>query len=82
MTFASIVSAPAAEQVAIHRSNKEVRHAQVLGFITGGGQPPASMLQASVIRFDELGVPGWVYPDYSNTGFVFRRALPSVKTWT
>jgi len=30
----------------------------------------SSMLQASVIHFDELGVPGWVYPDYSNTGFV------------
>mgnify|MGYP000977431968 FL=1 len=30
----------------------------------------SGMLQASVIHFDELGVPGWVYPDYSNTGFV------------
>lgn len=26
--------------------------------------------QATLIHFDELGVPGWVYPDYSNTGFV------------
>ena len=30
----------------------------------------SGLVQGSVIHFDELGVPGWVYPDYSNTGFV------------
>jgi hypothetical protein len=30
----------------------------------------SGLAQGSVIHFDELGVPGWVYPDFSNTGFV------------
>lgn len=27
------------------------------------------MANAAIIHFDELGVPGWVYPNYTNTGF-------------
>lgn len=29
----------------------------------------ADMANATVIHFDELGVPGWVYPNFTNTGF-------------
>ena len=41
-----------------------------LGLLLAAASLSSGMLQASVIHFDELGVPGWVYPDYSNTGFV------------
>ena len=41
-----------------------------LGLSLAAASLSSGMLQASVIHFDELGVPGWVYPDYSNTGFV------------